>query len=547
MFSLFEAKSNYVQKMNQPLTSPFTAKTKWHPKHPILSYNDQKHWSADFTKPDFVDRLLSSKGHKREAHFSPNLLIDFIETITAKFDETARSLEALRQRCIRKAVAFCTQENREYEIGALIMEMKKAYAKLLNGKPSPLIIKIFTRLYVEYQRLSQQERLFSPAETVTDFIGLIAPKIEDINKMCSELIKDNSFFLDLIETKDIRRSERPGSEYVVKREARLPVQRLICESKSELIKLGGQDHLVLLTTKKDTNNFPKLDQLEMLNLHTGKLSPRPLLLLRSRKYDQVASFQVVGSSNCLIYPNQIEQALYLCKISSKKASLIAKVPLKNHILVSGKPIVVVLVEAPNLLVIGLGYNLLLFDVLGRKILARYYSPDSCWNVKFMAYTKGQHLVGVIYSFQSRYIAQIYRLSVHKSTLSLMHTILLDGFLDNLNSSDSALIFLELTAFKFTLNRIRVKFGTVAHDSLDASSYRQSFNDSLENLGGWAACQELSECSTMLSIIVSQIKNNELNEAKLAQEVLRLRLYEDEERQVDLDLKDRSFIVRCLKN
>ena len=212
------------------------------------SHKDQVYSIQDFTSPDFVDRLLSFDTpfarSNTETHLSLTPLLSFVDSITQKIDDTKLLLDSLRERYIRGAVMFCTEENKDYEIDNLKREMRKSHLKVVQHGYNPLIVEEFVQLFDSYRILTEKNQLFKANESMDDFMRCFDEKIESIVQACrkDELPTPHMVAVEQPKIQDLRTS--PDIQDKVIRMH----QRKIFDMDVKPLEWNRQNYLIFIST-----------------------------------------------------------------------------------------------------------------------------------------------------------------------------------------------------------------------------------------------------------------------------------------------------------
>ena len=446
-------KSNFKKRISEALTP---------------SLEDQIYSIQDFTSPGFLDELLSfhtlSARSTTKPHLSSTPLISFIDSVTQKIDDAKLLLDNLRERCIRRAVLFCTEENKEYEVDNLKREITKSHLKIVQYGYNPSIVEEFVQLFDRYKKLNEKKQLFKANESMDDFMRCFDEKIESIVQVCKEdkLLTPHMVAIEQIEDSGLQMSPEIQDKVVLMHE------RKIFDMDIKLLERNRQNYLIFISTVP-----PRLpqqiwkSQLEVLNLKSGTFG-HPLRL-PDRQPKDVLPFQVIDSLNLVVTPNFQSLLLNLYKLSDKKMQLVWRFPVRSIFTngMIGIRFVFEMIKPQNILAVGWNQDLKLLNIFTKKVI--YEDKTNISSITAISHMKSLNLLVVLGNQGS---VSIYSILGNKNFLRLEHTIQIKtplyayNQLKNIFLQSNSFITAELSSNTIILHRVQFHLDKIKQDRFD---------------------------------------------------------------------------------
>ena len=426
------------------------------------SHKDQIYSIQDFTSPDFVDRLLSFDTpfarSNTETHLSLTPLLSFIDSVTQKIDDTKLLLDNLRERYIRRAVLFCTEENKEYEIHNIKREMRKSHLNIIQYGENSSIVEQFAQLFDSYRTLTEKNQLFKANESMDDFMRFFDEKVECIVQACKEDELLTPHMVAVEQPEDLKLRIFPDIQDKV-----IQIhQRKIFDMDVQPLEWNRQNYLIFISTV--SASFPQLiwkSRLEFLNLQSGTFS-HPLRL-PDRQQRDISPFRLIDSLNLIATPNYQSQLLNLYKLNSKKTQLVWRLPIRSIFtnVMNGTRFAFEMIEPQNIIVIGCNGELKLLNIFTKKAI--YEVKTNISNITAISHIKSLNLLAVL---GNQRLINIYSIMNIRNSLHLEHTVEVAGLslqnsLKRIFSHSKSLFISDVS--NSVLHRVRFQLNTIKQD------------------------------------------------------------------------------------
>ena len=435
-------------------------------KELIPSVKDQVYSIQDFISPNFLDRLFSfhrpSDNFNIEPCLSTRPLLSFIEAVTQKIDDTKLFLDDLREAYITRAVAFCSEENKEYELDNLKREMRRSHLKIVQYGYNSSIAEEFVRSFDSYRTLNEKNQLFKAKEPMDDFKRCFDKKIESIVQACKEDQLPTPYMVTIEEAKDsrVQRFSEIQDKIVQMH------QRKVFDTNVKLLKQNRQNYLTFISTTPP--RFPQQlwkSQLEVLDLKSGTFG-HPLRL-PDRQPKDALPFELIDSLHLVVIPTFTSRRLDIYKLSSKKMQLVWRLSLQSIFTnaMPGTRFAFDIINPQNLLVIGYGQELKLVNIFTKKVV--YERRTTVSNIAAISHMKSLNLLAVL---EHTGPMRIYSIMSAKNSLRLEHTREIK-FVNNSvrrivpHSHSNSFIISEIS-HTMVLHRVQLQFNQIKQDRFD---------------------------------------------------------------------------------
>ena len=440
-------------------------------KQLIPSPKDQVYSIQDFTSPDFLDRLLISHTlpirSNTEPHFSSSSLLSFIDFITHKIDKLKLLVDDLKEAYIVRAVVFCGEENKEYEVENIRREMKKCYAKIIQHNYNPLLVERFVQLFDYYKKLNEKEQLFMTDESLDDFVSYFNEKIESIVENCSKVVKDELPMPHMVVIEQ-KNSIKPRIISHIQDRVISMHQRKIFDIDAKHLEWNGQKHLIFISTISESSSLQWKSQLEVLNLTSGKFGYP--LRLPHRRAKTLFQFQLIDSLHLVVVPGPGAQFLNIYKLSNKRMTLVSRLSMQQ-IFTSVEYVhrlAFDVIKSQNVLVIGCNKQLKLFNIHSKKIIYEIKADN----------TQDAYITGISFMESQNLLAVgkhsdqllIYSIVNVRNSLRFEHCIKLGSSIYNYELMDvfshTGLFIVPQILSIIVLHRIQFLFKEIKQDHFD---------------------------------------------------------------------------------
>ena len=507
------------------------------------SLKDHVYSIQDFTSPDFLDRLLSfhtpSAGSTTEPYLSSTPLLSFIDSVTQKIDDIKLLLDNLRERYIRRAVLFCTEENKEYEIHNIKREMRKSHLNIIQYGENSSIVEQFAQLFDSYRTLTEKNQLFKANESMDDFMRCFDEKIESIVQACKEDDLPTPHLVAVEQPKDPKLQTFPDIQDKV-----VPMhQRKVFDMDVKLLEWNRQNYLIFVSTVPQS--LPQQiwkSQLEVLNLKTGTFG-HPLRL-PNRYPRETFSFRLIDSLNLIITPNFQSYLLNLYKLSSKKIQLLWKLSVKS-IFPFGNGFEYEMIKPQNILVVGCHGELKLLNTFTKKVI--YKRTTNIFNMTAISHMKSLNSLAVVGDGSGISIYSI----MSKKSLRLEHTIKIErsspNSLKRIFSHSSSFIISEASNTT-VLHRVQFHLNKIKQDHFDTKitpkdsnciSMASTSGQLLLSYGMISSTGDSVSCAGIRTLEVSNEKLDDVDSFKSGSMIV---LFDSTEAMVGYSTIDNSIII-----
>ena len=352
--------------------------------HHIPMKGDQVYSYEDFTSRHFVDKLLREYHHTKsdiEPKFHSAQLLSTLDTITQKFDYAIQHITSLKQKCIIKATALCTGENRQHELNHIEQEMRRCHAAIARNGTDSLLVDEFATLVNRYKISRQKGEMLMTQGTVKEFLECMGRETDKIMNVYEEMVSGLQCEPILVQKPSLNAEKPHYDDQVISFK-----DGSLCGITVFVFKWCSVDHLLYVAHQGPDK---RKGRCEIKNLKNGKSCQ--LFELKEEQIKSHVSYEdrrsgIIVSQNLMFIPTYKTSALDIYRFTSRKTLLIAKIPI--HKLFNLRPVhtrfLFDVMDGMNALMIAQSNKMALVDVRSRRILWQHYNQDY---ITSMAYNK----------------------------------------------------------------------------------------------------------------------------------------------------------------
>ena len=353
--------------------------------HHIPMKGDQVYSYEDFTSRHFVDKLLRDYHHTKsdiEPKVHSAQLLSTLDAITQKFDYAIQHINSLKQKCIIKATALCTGENRQYELNHIEQEMRRCHAAIARNGTDSLLVDEFATLVNRYKISRQKGEMAMTQGTVSEFLKCMGRETDKFINVYEEMVSGLQYEPILVQKPSLNAEKPRYDDQIISLK-----DGSLCGITVFVFKWCSVDHLLYVAYKSQDK---RKGRCEIKNLKNGK-SCRLFELKDQQIESHVPSrnrpSRIVVSQNLVFIPTYKANTLDIFRLTSRRIPLVAKISIENLFSQSADygEFLFDVIDDMNALMVAQSQEMALVDLRSRRILwqhsDRNYIDSMTYNKK----------------------------------------------------------------------------------------------------------------------------------------------------------------------